>query len=239
MGFPNTSMLTSWGPGQGIDRDIEFFDDFGQGYKRGATFGNWVETLGTSVTPLVGANGLIMLSAGGDNDSIQIQAGSVGTASGRFTTAVDRDIYCAMRLKTSDANALDWIAGIGTVDSTALAATTDFIGFGPATGSTPVNASSANLFAIHGDDIGTWAAGDMTDTGFDLVDDQFVDLAFWVQSRDRVRFYVNGKERTVSTVLPDAGALLTPTVAIVDNGGAATILTLEYIYVTQKRGIAI
>ena len=75
----------------------------------------------------------------------------------------------------------------------------------------------------------------MTDTGFDLVDDQYVDLAFWCQGIDRTRYYVNGKETTVVTLQPDAGTLLTPTMAFIDRGGNATIIDIEYYYCVQKR----
>jgi hypothetical protein len=227
--------MMSWAPGQGPETDIEVYDDFTwyDGTGPVATT-KWLHTAVNTTSFLCKADGLAITNAGADNDGLNVQL-SCGAASGRFTVAADKDMYFYTRVKSSDADALDWFVGLGTVDTTFVAGANDAIGFGPGTGSTLVNAGSANLYAVHADDAaGTWAAAHFTDTGVDLADDTWVTLAFWVQGTSRVRYYVNGNEKVVSTTLPDAGALLTPTFACVDNGGAATVFTVERIYAARK-----
>ena len=221
-------------PGQGPCLDKVFSDDFS--HFDVASTGKWILTDTGGGTAVITENGFLLTMEGDDNDSIEMQ-GTCVAAGGAFALNAKRDIYGFCRLKFSDVDKVDWFVGLATLDTAMLDGTADAVGLSSSNGAGAIlNAGSASVFAVRGDTMSaSWANATFADTGVDILDDTFFDVAWWIEGITRMRFYVNGKElvNVTATDFPTAGSRMTPTIAIQANEAIADSATLQSYYCSQ------
>jgi len=255
MAFPNTRLIGSgFAPGQAVQQDYEFFDDFlagGYGTSSGHKFASTADVSEWLYTALTGtptfiikdaARGGILAAATGaatDNHGFECQLNGEC-----FAITADKDIYFEMRWASRNSvTAIDWVCGLGTTETSFMAnLSANFIGFtsGSSASAAVLDGGAANIIARCMEDQSAWTGtGSNLDTGSDLVAGTMVTMAFWVQmngSNARVRFYVDGNQKHETTTnVPDAGDALTLMFGAQNNGTTQAIMDIDYIYAAQKR----
>ena len=237
MTFPRTMQLPgSILPGQGPCLDKVFDDDFAH-IDEGAD-GKWIRTDTGSGSAIITEDGMLYTLGTSDNDSEEMQ-GSCGSAGGAFALNANRDIYGYCRLKFNDVDLVDWFVGLATLDTAVLDGTTDAVGLCASTGTGILNTATASVFAVRGSAMGAaWSAATFVDTGVDILDDTFFDIAWWIEGITRMRFYVNGKELVNVTTgdFPLVGVRMTPTMCFQDQSTAESITVQRY-YCSQVMAV--
>ena len=260
MAFPNTRLIgAGFAPGQAVQQDYEYFNDFlagGYAATTGPIFASTANVATFLYTALTGTptfiisdaepGGVVALATGAatDNHGLECQMNGEG-----FEVLNNRDIYFEMRWKSQNAVAsFDFAFGLATTETSVLASpAADFIGFtSGVVGGAVLDGATANILArTLADAAGSvWTASAATqtsaDTGSDLVADTFVTTAFWLQmngTSGRVHYYVDGNEKfvTTSTIPATASSPMTPTICCQNNGSVQAIMEVDYVYVAQKR----
>lgn len=236
-------------PGDMGPTAYEYFDDFiraggnaattGPKFATTADAGEWQITLVTGSTlPIVAdaaPGGWLSAAVTSTSDNASIEGQLAGES---FQIKTDKDLMFRCRLKVADADLSDWLIGLASTDTTMQGGTTpasgvnDFIGFGHKNALTTTDGDTADIYTHTSDD----TVVTKTDSGLDLTDDTFVELAFVIEAGVRVNFYVNGVPvSTHTTNLPDDATKLTPSFAIRNSSAAAQTLSIDWIQVVQKR----
>ena len=228
-------MGPTYSPGGGIDKPVEYFDDFVTGgyhateaakFGTAADDGHWhIGTQTATGTPTVAISdnepgGVVAITNGtADNDYMSMQLNGES-----FQIAKDKDLYYEVRMKLSDADTSDWFLGLAITDTEVLGGVTDSIGFRYSDGTADIH------YVTEKNSTETTA-----DTTKDLSDDTFAVLSFYVKSNESVTFYVDGAQvAKVTTNLPNDEAV-TPTIALRNKGATAMVMEIDYIYVAQTR----
>lgn len=222
------------------DRFIFFDDFFTAGYNGEASSAKFSETADDcqwNVTKVDAAtdNGetivisdaevggvLALTTNDADNDALNIQLN--GEA---FAVTANKRIDFEARFKVTDVSEADWFIGLASTSTgqLVLAGVNDSIGF-----QCPDSTG----------DIDTVLEDDTSDTGADstkdLADDTFVTCRFEINGTSSVTFWIDGVFiSTATTGLIDAGAALTPSIEIRNDGAAANTIEVDYIMVAQDR----
>ena len=230
--------------GNQIDPAVVFFDDFiTGGYAQDAALANesdpggkfspvadrgeWLVTLidgGGDAGEVIAirdnvTGGVLRLTANdADNDGISIQLN--GSA---FKVADGSRMLFAIRVAVVDISETDWFVGLAAPDTAILSGVTESIGFRcpDSTGDIDYVVENAS----------TETTGD---TGSDLADATFVELAFEVIGNSRVKFFVDGVfKAAVSTNIPDTDDL-SPVIEVRNDGAVAQSIDVDWIYVRQE-----
>ena len=234
MTFPRSTQLPgSILPGQGPDLDKVFYDTFSE-FRAGAA-SRYILTDTGGGTAIIMEDGWALVTEGDDNDSVEVQVTAVA-AGGAFALEDNRDIYGYARMKIDDVDLTDWFFGLCNLDTAFIDGTVDAVGLCSSTGSAIADSASASVFAVRGSAMGaSWGNATFVDTGVDLLDGRVFTVAFWVEGRKRIRFYVNGKETVNVTTgdFPASGVRMTPTFGLQAQSGAARTLTMQSVYIAQ------
>lgn len=248
---------SKWKKRAGGPNAVVFFDDFVDGlgftannpaiassqgkFSELANMGEWLVTVidgGTDSGEIIicsdDAPGGVLTVTSNDADDDSVEAQVNGEI---WALASGRDIVFECRLSVGDVDASDWMVGLSITDTTSLAVTSDFIGFGN-------SANTADVYCGNGKDaavipFGGGAATTRTDTGTDLSDGtvstNFVTLRFEVTGTSEIRYFVDGVEvATHTTNLPDNEAM-TATIGVRAAAAAAKSIYVDYVYVAATR----
>lgn len=169
------------------------------------------------------ANGELTMTstATTDNDGASIQGNEI------FLPAANRMIAFVCRVKNNDADQSDIMVGLSENFATnpeAVLSANNRIGFYIDDGSARILARST-------------ASGTTTtvDTGVDLTDSTYVDLAFRVEGTSVVSYYINGnKVATIGTNVP-ATEMAVASCSISGSATGTRATTLDYIGASQTR----
>jgi hypothetical protein len=246
MGFPNISTIGSWTPGQGIDRDPEYFNDFQTAFycpnlglpgesnpaaefSEVADRGVWLVTRDAAPTIVVedaAAGGILRITTGSsaaDFCSCQMNGQP-------WVVASNKDIYFCCRMAVDDADDTRWFIGLAAADVSGSTLGPILDGVSESLGFRQTVATGVDIFALTEDGNNETT----TDTGIDMANDTFVELAFWVQSNSRVLYYVNGNlKATHATNIPN-GDDLTLTMEV-QSPTASSQLRVDYLFCAQAR----
>lgn len=244
-------------PGEFVQKDYEFFDDFlagGYGTTTGHKFASTANVAEWLYTALTGTptfiisdserGGVVAAATGAatDNHGLEAQLNGEG-----FALTADKDIFFEIRFKSQNAVAsFDWMCGLATTETSILAGlANNLIGFsaGATATSSPLDSAAANIIARCITDSGgagwTTTSHDSLDTGSDLTADTFVTLSFYVKmdgSTPTIYFYVNGVlKHTATANYPPIGEFMTLSFACQNNGSVQAIMEIDYIYAAQAR----
>ena len=230
---------------RGVTDRFIFFDDFFTGgyvttdtgpgkFVATANAGEWLVTFTTAATTATvelitiadaEVGGVLSITTGTtDNDFVSMQLN--GEA---FAVTANKRIDFEARFKITDVSETDWFIGLATTDVTGtspiLAGVNDSIGF-------QCPDSTGDIDYVLEDD--TTDSG--ADTTKNLTDDTFVVVRFEVNGTGSTSFYVDGAHiATTTTGQVDAGAALTPTIEIRNDGAAVQTIEVDYIMVAQDR----
>ena len=236
MSFPNPRIIPGTNLLGSVVGDPYYFQDFvASGMDAGglvsttAELAEWLQTDSNTGTILLAdaepSGALHIITDTADNDGHEFQLNGE-----MCLPAAGKDIYIEVRMKLTAAVAplttIDWFIGLATTDTDVMTAVTNRFGFG----SNGLNAGNANIMAI------TEAASTQTDadTGVDYVDDTYFTIAAHMIGTQRIKYYVDGQEKANFSTNIATGAL-TPTIAIINNAGAAKQMLIDYVFVTQVR----
>lgn len=162
---------------------------------------------------------LVITNAAGDDDADFLQLESEG-----FRFVDGRQTWFAIRFKASDATQSDVVAGLQITDTTPLAVS-DGVYFRKDDGDALID------FVVIKDSVATTVPNVAT-----LVDDTFIELAFWYDGDTTLVPYVNGaaKARVAITNLPDDEDL-TVSFGIANGEAVAKIMTIDRVYAAMTR----
>lgn len=164
-------------------------------------------------------NGVLTITNGtsdADKDSLQRTIEAYKLNSGK-------KLFMEMRLKVSDADDVEFMAGLAITDTTPLDAS-DRINFRIDEGDASIKCQNAK------DSTET-----ETDSGVDAADDTYVKLGILCDGTSSIKFYVNRNEvASHSTNIPDDEELCL-TLYIENGAAAADSLTVDYIMICKER----
>lgn len=162
---------------------------------------------------------LLLTTNDTENDGNQIQ--KIGES---FKLAAGKDLWFETRVKVDDATQIDLLVGLALTDATLLAGVDDGVYFRKDDG-------DVNIDCVTEKD-GTETE---QDTGIDLADGVYVNLAFFCRGVSQVDFFVNNvKVKSSITNIPDDEEL-TVSFAVLTGEAAARSLSIDYVRVVQLR----
>ena len=238
MSFPNPRITPgSVGPGGSVVGDVLLFDDFILSNVDATTEidSGWFATSvsGTFTIKDGERGGVLRIDGnGGTNQGAYIQANGSG-----FTLAAGKDIFFECRIKVIEPLAVDFFLGLGSIDVAPLLTIQNCIGFGSYdTSADLLDGGTGDIWSISkASSTATAHVNDSTlaDTGVNLAT-TYHTLAFHVLGNKRIKFYVDGAEKSsIITNLP-TGAM-TVHMAMLENAGSDPELLVDYIYCAQVR----
>ena len=202
-----------------------FFDDFNR-YAAADWVITTVETGAATEVIQDEDGGVLKLTNGtADNDSDMLQLSGDGgtTAMEIFALEVGKKAWFKTRCKINDKTESEFIIGIINADTT------------------PLDASDG-IFFIKADDIATLdfkavkaSVASVASSIKTMVDDTYVELAFYYDGKDTISYYVDGNlEGTLAAdTLPTTE--LTVTFGVKNGTGAAKEFSIDYIFVAKQR----
>jgi hypothetical protein len=198
-----------------------YFNDFMTGADFNAT--DWTITeVGNGSQVLTDADGglLLLTNAAADND-----ASTVYPAFEFVTPAQSKRLVFVARFKVSDATQTDVFVGLSTKDATPMGGN-DQIAFFKFDGGTELS------FRQEKDNSATETA-----TGINLVDDTFIEIAFYNDGRGSFEIYADGAK--VITIPHSANFLDDEPVgcnfAVINGEAVSKVMTIDYVLVAQER----
>jgi hypothetical protein len=205
-----------------------WFDDFDEYHVN-----HWILTtveLGagsaTEVTADEDGGVLVVTNAAGDNDHdfFQWSGTSNGAVSETFKFEAGKKLLFKSRFKVSDATQSDLVMGLQITDTTPLDVT-DGVFFKKDDGDALLD------LRVEKDNTGNQTNGLHT-----VVDDTYLEVAFFYNGSDKVEGYVNGSLQTTlaTTNLPDDEEL-TISFGIQNGEAAAKSMSIDYIFVAKER----
>lgn len=183
---------------------------------------DWTVTEVGVATQAIEANekygSLLITNAAADDDSSTQQLNEE-----TFSLTVGKRTWFETRLKVSDATQSDFFVGLGVTDTTPLA-TTDRVGF-------EKNDGDANIDCLTEKN----STETNTDTGIDAVDDTYIQLGFYWDGINKVKFFVNRALKATHTAnIPD-DLNLAITQILVNGEAVAKTMSIDYFYCAQER----
>lgn len=197
-----------------------FFDDFLGGRSSTTAYKDATTTVITAgtLTNVSALGGILALTPGSnENEGIEMQWIPAMCYPTAGTT-----IAFGARLKLTDADQSDTVAGLVIQDTTAVAGATDQITFRLADG-------SANILQQVSKD----SVGDAASLGVAAEDITYVTLEILVDGVSSAKFYIDNVLRGTITANICDNEALAPTIAIHNGAAAANILYLDYMYAAQ------
>lgn len=191
------------------------------------TTNDWTELKDVGASTGIAADevgGVLNLSstATTDNDGASVQGNEI------FALTADKSIWFATRIQNNDADQTDVCVGLTLNFATnpeAMLTATDRIVF-------QIDDGDASILCKTEKD-GTETS---TDSGVDLADNTWSELAFNVEGTSKVHFYVDGKHvATHATNLPDDENLAAAAMSISGSATGTRVTKVDYIIAVQER----
>jgi hypothetical protein len=237
MGFPNIPGVASSHYGELAD--YWYFEDFVQSnahlastllsvgqFSTVANRGQWLLTcdvVGTIAPTDNSPGGAITITTGGNVDDFM----SLQLNGEQFRCRNSKDIYFATRVQFGDSDDTRWFAGLATTDTTGTTVGPILDGVTASIGFRQNTDTGQDIYAL----VENASTETEVDTGINVADATYVDLAFWVHERKHVTFYVNGGQKTIITTnIPDdaSGDAMTPSFEVHSPTASSTMI-IDYV----------